>query len=226
MKDAQRAKVYRAERKVFSYSGRSNATGASHSFDFKTNVELLNYVDEVAARHGIMVSSKEVRSTPSGYAYALGSKVSFPGHTDPTKPTWAWTAWVVLHELAHVMVDQHFAGHSVPGHGVEFTFFYIHLVAAELGQEAADALRDSLIVEKVDVDYNFKKNRAHWVHHLVNKRSPHSYLYVSTKTSKMVHLIDSDSTVLDNDWNATDVRGNVVSLADVTYITVNKYRTR
>ena len=96
--------------------------------------DVVEYVDRVVgsnwwrARSTVtVVTIKDGRGRRSGVAY--GNTISLPAG-------WARTEGVVLHELAHLLVDS-----GGPPHGPDYASTYLALVRRFMGSEAADVLR-------------------------------------------------------------------------------------
>jgi putative metallohydrolase (TIGR04338 family) len=139
LRDSQRSKVYKAEG-VIHYPAKGKR--------YESMSEVTAYVERVCDSkfwkklNGYYVKVEDGRGRRTACASDWGTI---------NLPKWARQDSVILHELAHTLVN--FDYHNpVPSHGKEFAKMYLILVKRFMGKEAHDTLRDS-----------FKKHNVHYI---------------------------------------------------------------
>lgn len=164
MKDSQRQKVYDAERLAF--AARPPAS-AMDDWAIPTLAAAQAYINEVCERQGfapVMV----VTNNGDRWAFAQRAtrKITLPGGS---RGSWAWSKWILIHELAHISTPSGFQAH-----GLEYCAEYLRLVQAELGDEAYNSLKhwftkggvkfeyDAKHQKKVQADFNWRVKRPGW----------------------------------------------------------------
>lgn len=130
-RDSQRSKLYEAERVLDGWINPDGMPTLSEHLD-----DAQDWIDEVTAeawfqrRWGRM----QVRLVPG-----RGNNAMYRGRI-MLSPWGRSRPYVLLHELAHVLVPNKYAGH-----GPEFCATYLTLVEFVLGKEAARKLRESFV---------------------------------------------------------------------------------
>lgn len=139
-RDSQRQKIYSSERRAFPdmAMGRLGATWT----DFEDAVRWVRKVQASAwwrkrypeITPGTLVVGKANRGA---HCEAGGHRINLS--------RWAYREEVILHEMAHVIVERTYAvgrRHEVTWHGWEFAKTFLELVERFLGKEHAARLRD------------------------------------------------------------------------------------
>lgn len=127
-RDAQRSKVYAAERRAFPDFER----------DMLTKEECKNFVDRLMespwvvnrwGRRKVWVEFRESRR-------ASGSPLGWI-----RLPSWARNPWVILHEIAHVVAPA-----ADEGHGAEYCSVYLDLIRHRMGGADGDRLKREFVL--------------------------------------------------------------------------------
>lgn len=150
MKDSQRQKVYDAERAAFALQTVADATDG---WTIGSLEQAQAYIDEVCERNGF---AKVRVTTNNGDRWAWANRglrtISLPSGTHGR---WAWTRWVLIHELSHIVAT----GYPFAAHGLEYCAVYLVLVEKELGEEAAQRLSQSFDKHGVKYRYDAKHQK-------------------------------------------------------------------
>lgn len=145
VRDSQRSRVYKAERKVYHLGA-----------PLREVKDIERFIKKQLARKAITrrypdATKKVVVGDGRGRraACAWGDwKISIP--------LWARHEMVVIHELAHIVANRHYGSRGVAAHGWEFCSVFLDLVRFIMGREAHDALKASFKEHRV----RFTKPRA------------------------------------------------------------------
>ena len=156
IRDSQRERVYRSERKVY-YGVEDKPRIRDVTPDFKTVAECQAYVDYVTdsnawiAMDVYQLNSIEVLDGRG--RRRAGAIVEFD---QITLPKWTRSKYQILHELAHIAVG---LDESYASHGPEFTGIYLYLVHEFLGPEVHDKMVEAFETNKVKVLHHDKHTR-------------------------------------------------------------------
>lgn len=134
-RDSQRSKVYRAERAA-------GLVGHETAPELATVPLIEDYVETLMGRAWFkrrwpMAANREVEVRPgrgARRAFASGSR-------SITIPRWARHEGVILHEMAHIIVQREYQRSEAAAHGWQFCHVYLELVRYAIGREAADELK-------------------------------------------------------------------------------------
>ena len=123
-RDSQRKKLYTAEWDVF------NPDRTALTPDFTTLREAQQFVNRTVASPfwKKTCSRRQVTVKNEGRVWARGYRYFI------TAPAITWLRWILLHELAHVWI-QNVHSKELPGHGPDFVMVYRRLLEIEYGQE-------------------------------------------------------------------------------------------
>jgi putative metallohydrolase (TIGR04338 family) len=149
MRDSQRKRVYTAERAAFpDCSETSDPT-------LPTVEDIERYVKKVWGSKRVQAafprSTLHYSRVPE-VADGRGCRRAIAyGTYQITIPKWARREWVVLHELAHIIVERErlHPKNEIADHGWHFCEVYLKLVLYMMGREAHDALKASFKKHKV-----------------------------------------------------------------------------
>lgn len=144
VRDSQRSKVYKAERKAL------EGLPCDELHDLSVQ-ECQEIVDKVVSsrwwqgRYGMMLTPPTVKAGQG----ARWATARLHEHTI-VLPLWARKQWVILHELAHYAVRAPLSPYlKVAAHGPEFCKEYLALVKRWIGPEEAKALKASFKARRV-----------------------------------------------------------------------------
>jgi len=136
-RDTQQQRLYDAE-KFLRTEGRQ----------FQSIDEIQTYIDRLVAEawwgrryRRVKINIKMGRAGSAARAYNYGNRISMP--------QWAWHESIVLHEVAHLIVNQVYGVDGVAGHGREFARILVGLVDHKMGKANGKALRESFRKHKV-----------------------------------------------------------------------------
>lgn len=152
-RDAQRQRVYDAEQATFltrgsmilrANNGLGGTTNKVWSRVFETTADVQAYVDRIerskwAARWFPEVMRRtHVIDAPQATRFARGGfgRIRLPGGSRGDRK-WGHVEYIVLHEWAHNMTDDH----DCAWHGPEFARVYVDAVERWIGNDAAVRLR-------------------------------------------------------------------------------------
>jgi len=132
--DYQRERVYRAE----------DASGIKHApqLQFLNIAECQEYVNKVCNNWHFKYKVGEFHAliVPRTHGAALGARRS-PTIGRIYLPRWAYSEWVILHELAHCVTPAAAGG----AHGRRWCRMYMDLVERHMGDKWSTALRQSFL---------------------------------------------------------------------------------
>ncbi len=149
MRDSQRKRVYTAESAAFP----NNPKTGEPTLPAVSDVDL--YVKKVWHSKRVQAAFPRATRTYYGAPTVLdgrGCRKASAISTHTIKmPRWSRREWVVLHELAHIIVEREYWAqrNEIPAHGWLFCETYLKLVLYMLGREAHDALKASFKAHKV-----------------------------------------------------------------------------
>lgn len=138
LRDTQRSRVYKSERKVLHFAKPLREVKDIERFikkQLKRKAITRRYPD---ATREVLVHDGGGKRNASAYG---GWKISIP--------LWARSDLIVIHELAHIVAHRHYRGSSIASHGWQFCAIYLDLVRFIMGREAHDALKASFKAHKV-----------------------------------------------------------------------------
>jgi putative metallohydrolase (TIGR04338 family) len=143
-RDNQRQKLYNAENLVFNL-GKDPRAGRH-----------LQTIDEIQAYLDKLVDSAwfkrrwgaGVYSNRHGRSYRIGdgrgARRATGGMFTLTYPRWSRHEAIVLHELAHHIVERMHGSNREPWHGWVFASIFLELIEHQLGKETADQLKAAM----------------------------------------------------------------------------------
>lgn len=142
--DSQKKRVYAAENVAL-----DNEDAPIPMERWTTVAEMQRYVDRLLAsawwRRRWPSITRITINDGAGYrsatAYGIKGKIEMP--------RWARKEWVMLHEIAHVVVDRTIGQRAAAGHGREFCQVYLELVGHMMGDDARKALKAEFQEKKV-----------------------------------------------------------------------------
>lgn len=156
--DDQCSSLYRAEEVLIDYSFPLSSIGEITAFIAAT----LNRPAIRRRYEPVLKVSIRIDPGPDDDQYCA----AWATHTQIVMPEWSWTAYIALHELAHVLAQRMYGRWAIAAHGREFASIYADLVRFSLGRNAHAALRRSLKLHNVSIgapappihkpDYSFK----------------------------------------------------------------------
>lgn len=138
MRDAQRNRLYRAERDALdAFTSLLGPGGATLLIARGLRSKVIPWWPA-----GVNLIWGPVRRTTWGYS-EVGTQITL----HPQPGTRKIEDWVVVHELAHIAIDR--MDIQVASHGREFAHLYLTLVEELIGREAAKALRRKFRAHRV-----------------------------------------------------------------------------
>jgi putative metallohydrolase (TIGR04338 family) len=149
MRDSQRKRVYTAESLAFLTSPKTGEP------TLPTVDDVDRYVKKVWHSKRVQAAFPRATRTYYGAPTVLdgrGCRKASAISTHTIKmPRWSRREWVVLHELAHIIVEREYLElrKETAPHGWLFCETYLKLVLYMLGREAHDALKASFKAHKV-----------------------------------------------------------------------------
>ncbi len=153
-RDQQRQRAYNAERNAFSKTG-----GLFPPHDQKRDFRHLEPYCRPILNKALACCDAAGIDYPARIDLLPGARArnAFQRLNTITLPQWARNEWVILHELAHVIIwynsyKNKYFERQFAGHGPEWASMYLWLVREMLGKDAADRLLASFAKERVTLD--------------------------------------------------------------------------
>jgi putative metallohydrolase (TIGR04338 family) len=142
MRDSQRSRVYKAEL-VLEPTEKFDSLGDLMKY-FK-QIERSKFIQDMAPNLTIwIVDGRGRRRAGCDRITETISKLSFPRSQRNQR--------MVLHELAHALINYTLEGKERASHGIEFCSMYVKLVSRFIGRDACFKLKESFRVNKVQYE--------------------------------------------------------------------------
>lgn len=140
VRDSQRSRVYKAERRVH-HLGKP----------LREVEDIQRFIKKQLARKAI-TSRYPDATRPIAVHHGGGRRNACAyGGWKISIPLWARNELIVIHEIAHIVTNRHYGDKrsGVAGHGWQFCAVFLDLVRFIMGREAHDALKASFKAHKV-----------------------------------------------------------------------------
>lgn len=136
-RDSQRKKVYTAERKAFS--------GAE--VDLPEVVDVERYIHHVCGLGRVKKSFPELAWRYITVGDGRRRRAAGGDGRGIYMPRWSRRKWIVLHELAHTIMDRRYS--NAVGHGWQYAWIYLTLVRHAMGVDAYCRLKTEFKAHRV-----------------------------------------------------------------------------
>ncbi len=143
-RDSQRSRLYAAEQAVGGY-------GSNGGQPLPTMADIEAYLDKLTS--SAWFRRRWDRVYPGTYRLrnGAGNRKATGGMNDLTYPRWSRYEWMVLHELAHHIVERHSGSSTQAWHGWMFCSVLLELVEHAFGAEMAKRFKAEM--KKRNVKY-------------------------------------------------------------------------